>query len=239
MSILQKPELLDLIANQSINKRVLQIGIAHGHSALELLKKGVCLTGGDISWNYISGLREKAVGGNFTQLDILNLPFADNSFDMIVCLEVLEHIKDYDRAIKQMSRILTPGGVLFISVPTLRTERIFEFFFPKWLDICQHVNVFRMQDLVEVLSFHGIETEKTYKSNFHASFFWIFHSILHTRHDGTGKIDGNFWMSRMIETFWRILLKLRLAKVFDNLGTIFFPKSRIYLGRKSILRDFT
>jgi O-antigen biosynthesis protein len=45
------------------------------------------------------------------------LPFADASFDMAVCFEVIEHVEEQPRAIAELRRVLKPGGVLAISSP--------------------------------------------------------------------------------------------------------------------------
>jgi len=47
------------------------------------------------------------------------LPFADESFDLITCSEVLEHIRNPVRALKEMGRILKPGGHLLLSTPSM------------------------------------------------------------------------------------------------------------------------
>jgi ubiquinone/menaquinone biosynthesis C-methylase UbiE len=44
--------------------------------------------------------------------DICNLPFADNSYDIIFCNHVLEHIPDDTQAMKELFRVLKPGGVV-------------------------------------------------------------------------------------------------------------------------------
>lgn len=44
-------------------------------------------------------------------------PFKDNSVDSILAFGVLEHIKDYESAFKEITRILKPGGILHIKVP--------------------------------------------------------------------------------------------------------------------------
>jgi SAM-dependent methyltransferase len=45
------------------------------------------------------------------------LPFLDRVFDSVLCTEVLEHLKHPDTAIREMSRVLKPGGNLIVSVP--------------------------------------------------------------------------------------------------------------------------
>lgn len=56
--------------------------------------------------------------------DALRLPFADHSFDAIVCSEVLEHIPDYRAALEEIRRVLRPGGLLCVSVPRAWPERL-------------------------------------------------------------------------------------------------------------------
>jgi ubiquinone/menaquinone biosynthesis C-methylase UbiE len=49
--------------------------------------------------------------------DILNIPVPDMSYDVILCTEVIEHVPDPISAIKEISRILKPGGTLLITAP--------------------------------------------------------------------------------------------------------------------------
>lgn len=48
---------------------------------------------------------------------IESLPFSSNSFDVIICTQVLEHVKDFMKAVSEMKRVLRPGGAVFCSVP--------------------------------------------------------------------------------------------------------------------------
>jgi len=50
---------------------------------------------------------------------IENNPFENNNFDLILCLEVLEHIENYQGAIKEIYRILKDGGRLLLTVPLM------------------------------------------------------------------------------------------------------------------------
>ena len=59
--------------------------------------------------------------------DICNLPFEDNSFDVILCNHVLEHIPDDKKAMQELYRVLRPGGFGIFQIPQdLRREQTFE-----------------------------------------------------------------------------------------------------------------
>ncbi|MEI6866425.1 class I SAM-dependent methyltransferase, partial [Flavicella sp.] len=49
--------------------------------------------------------------------DICNLPFKDNSYDVIFCNHVLEHIKNDKKAMQELYRILKPGGIGIFQIP--------------------------------------------------------------------------------------------------------------------------
>lgn len=51
--------------------------------------------------------------------DIHNLPLEDNSVDAVICIAVLEHVEEPHKAVKEMYRVLKPGGFCYIYVPFL------------------------------------------------------------------------------------------------------------------------
>lgn len=59
--------------------------------------------------------------------DICNLPFGDNSYDIIFCNHVLEHIPDDTKAMQELYRVLKPGGMAILQIPQdLNRENTFE-----------------------------------------------------------------------------------------------------------------
>jgi len=61
--------------------------------------------------------------------DILDLPFDDNSFDVVFCNHVLEHIKDDEKAMRELYRVLKPNGMGVFQIPQdLSLEKTYEDF---------------------------------------------------------------------------------------------------------------
>ncbi len=60
-------------------------------------------------------------------IDLMELPFKDNSFDWVMCNHVLEHILDDIRAMQEIFRVLKPGGRAVLQVPySLKLDKTFE-----------------------------------------------------------------------------------------------------------------
>lgn len=99
---------------------VLDVGPGAGWLSRLLSRRGVKIYGLDVSpeqWR-----RSWEDKGQFVIGDALNLPFKDNCFHGVVLSEVLEHLKDPGRAVKEGFRTLRFGGKLLASVP--HKERI-------------------------------------------------------------------------------------------------------------------
>jgi SAM-dependent methyltransferase len=51
------------------------------------------------------------------KMDLLKIPFADNSFDVVLCNHVLEHVDDDLKALSEIFRVLKPGGWSILQIP--------------------------------------------------------------------------------------------------------------------------
>jgi len=74
------------------------------------------LHGIDISAHAVARAQRKGVLARVHDLTE-NLPYGDETFDLVICFEVLEHLFDPKHAVREMRRILRPGGRLLVSVP--------------------------------------------------------------------------------------------------------------------------
>lgn len=62
--------------------------------------------------DYAPGLTDDRI-----EIDATNIAFSDNSFDTVVCLSALEHIYDFSAVLREISRVLRPGGSLLLCTP--------------------------------------------------------------------------------------------------------------------------
>ena len=116
-------------------QRVLDLGCASGWNMSRFLQYGLQkhqLFGLDVVPERVQLATEF---GNVLLSSGLQLPFADESFDVIYIQHVLHHIGDVDQAIAEIRRCLRPGGVLFLietveDSPLIRWGRAL---YPKWM----------------------------------------------------------------------------------------------------------
>lgn len=97
------------------NGRVLNIGCGTG-GTLPVLQEFGQVVNVDTSEEVRRFLSEKDLA-TFVHVRDERLPFPDASFDIIAGLDVLEHIEQDARALKEWHRVLKPGGIILLSVP--------------------------------------------------------------------------------------------------------------------------
>ena len=76
-----------------------------------------------------------------------HLPFNDQTFETIICSEVLEHVSDVESALNEIDRLLKPGGKLLISVPSFLPEKICWLLSKDYQEMPGgHVRIFKLND---------------------------------------------------------------------------------------------
>jgi ubiquinone/menaquinone biosynthesis C-methylase UbiE len=112
-------------------RRVMELGCGSGDGLFDMYDmssdiEGIQWFGLDLNYSQISdGMRRSRFrvsernmqSINFLAADLINLPLADASLDMLLCCEVVEHLPDPQIALAEMARILKPGGYAFITTP--------------------------------------------------------------------------------------------------------------------------
>ena len=117
-------------------QRVLDMGAGAGRHAFEVYRRGADIVALDYSladlkdvaglFSAMAGAGEAPAGTTATTVngDGTCLPFLDNTFDRIICSEVMEHIPDDAAAARELARVLKPGGIMAVTVPTWLPEKV-------------------------------------------------------------------------------------------------------------------
>lgn len=117
----------DVLKNENLKgKTFLDVGCGLGQFSQWAHKRGAKVTATDLGENLLTLTRQrvpvKTVIG-----DLKKLPFKDNTFDYVLCTEVVEHTENPTRAVKEILRVAKPKGRVLITTP----NRVW--FFAFWL----------------------------------------------------------------------------------------------------------
>src|SRR5271166_4031208 len=95
--------------------RILDAGCGSGRNMVELAPLGT-VTGVELSQTSVSLARAREVG-EVIEGSVLDMPFDPASFDLAVSLDVIEHLQDDLDALRELRRVVAPGGSLLVTVP--------------------------------------------------------------------------------------------------------------------------
>lgn len=99
--------------------RILNVGAGTGDDIQTLNQYGA-VTVVDIDEAALA-LIDSAQCYEVARADACDLPYGNDSFDVVVSFDVLEHIRDHDQAVEEIHRVLKPGGMFLFTVPAFQS----------------------------------------------------------------------------------------------------------------------
>jgi len=218
-------------------QRVLDAGCGAGRHSFEAFRRGVELFSLDYSNEEVkkvmyslvgAATEDKSNGGCWQTVcgDVHNLPFESGFFDRIICSEVIEHVHEDTRVLKEMARILKPRGRLAITTPTFFTEYVYDKLSPLYFtNPGGHVRKFLPKELASKIEYAGLKVYGIRFAHGYHSAYWMLRCIF-------GLEDENHPVPKAYR--W-VLVKTIYSKTMSKVENFFnyiSPKSIIFYAWK-------
>lgn len=166
--------------------KVLDLGCGEGrHAITAYLDDRVDVVGLDLSLTDLGTASERFAefqdpddasrSVNFTCASGLALPFADATFDKVICAEVLEHIPEYQGVLMEIKRVLKPGGQFAASVPRFGPEWICWQLSDAYHEVPGgHVRIFRKRGLrSNIEAIDMVCYDEHWAHGLHSPYWWL------------------------------------------------------------------
>ncbi len=223
--------------------RVLDLGCGEGrHVILAYVAAEVHAVGVDLSLEDLHTTRERFAEFalpdcpqrtfSLASASALRLPFADDTFDKVICSEVLEHIEDYPAALREIDRVLKPGGLFCASVPRHWPERIC------WAlsegyhrSPGGHVRIFRAAELRGDIERLGLRHYREHGAHaLHVPYWWL-RCLFWAQ-------GASYWPVRQYHRLlvWDLLQRPVLTRALERLLNPVMGKSVVMYFRKEALQ---
>jgi SAM-dependent methyltransferase len=160
---------------QLSGRSVLDIGCQTGALGIALAEAGAKVTGIDVTSWLVKAGRMRSEGWGVPQHWVTGqseaLPFRDASFDIVMFIDVIEHVQNADQCLREIVRVLRPGGVLYLQGPNR--------FSPQWFFGDPHYGLLGASVLSPSLGRRYVEWRRGRKG-YDVGVFPIGHRVVHT-----------------------------------------------------------
>jgi len=106
----------ELLPEDISGKKLLDAGCGTGWFSKRACERGAEVTSMDLGEKLLEKVAQKCDSKRIVG-SVLEMPFEDNTFDIVVSSEVIEHVTEPATAIYEMHRVLKPGGALVLTTP--------------------------------------------------------------------------------------------------------------------------
>ena len=162
-------------------------GFSMGEACKRLEDNGADVVGLDLDFGSLRDAskrlrREGDEAGRIAEMvqgNTFHLPFRDETFDKVICSEVMEHVHDYKAAARELARVTRPGGRLAITIPTATSEHLYLRLGDEYFESPGgHIRIFRPRDLARGLAAAGLSTTGVgFAHGWHTP-YWVLRSIV-------------------------------------------------------------
>jgi SAM-dependent methyltransferase len=216
-------------------ERLLDAGCGEGRHCFGALERGARVVGLDLDRDSLAmgarplanRARELGSFGQMLQGNTFHLPFRDESFDKVICSEVMEHVHDYRAAARELARVTKPNGRVAVTIPTATSEHLYLRTGDDYFESPGgHIRIFRPRQLALGLADAGLATVGVGFAHALHTPYWVLRSIA-----GLPNADD----SRLVRGYRKLLIEAtasRLAGALERALNFCFPKSLILYAEK-------
>lgn len=167
--------------------RFIDVGAGAGRHSFEALRRGADVTAFDLDEVELKGVAdmfaameiegEVPPGGRATTQagTVLDMPYDDGHFDVVLASEILEHVPQDDAAIAELERILAPGGLLGVTVPRWWPEKVCWLLSDEYhANEGGHIRIYRDRELRAKLEATGLHfLHRHWAHALHSPYWWL------------------------------------------------------------------
>ncbi len=214
---------------------VLDAGCGEGRHCFGALERGARVVGLDLDRGSLdrgSGplrARAREVGsvGLMIHGNTFRLPFRDETFDRVICSEVMEHVHDWRGAARELARVVRPHGRVAVTIPTATSEHLYLRLGDDYFESPGgHIRIFNPRTLARGLSEAGLATTGVGFAHALHTPYWALRSVA-----GLPRADG----SRLVRAYRTFLIRATQSRLLDRVEKLLnhvCPKSVVLYAEK-------
>jgi SAM-dependent methyltransferase len=222
-------------------ERLLDAGCGEGRHCFGALERGAHVVGLDLDRASLlkaaGALRFRAAElgrvGAMLQGNAFALPFRDATFDKVICSEVMEHVHDFTGAARELARVLRPGGLAAVTIPTATSEHLYLRAGDDYFESPGgHIRIFRPRELARGLARAGLATTGVGFAHALHTPYWMLRSVA-----GLPHADAN----PLVRAYRLFLIRATTSRAMtwlENALNYICPKSVILYAEKSAAKGW-